>query len=500
DSLGCKVRSDEVQVCVDGLPSGYVHFDSIACHGGMASYFDFTYRPVGRVDSIVIRQARYKHENTLSSGVSNPTYTTLTFGRSYLSSNSSIHLPLTWGSVGGLDSCLTFEVLEMWDKYGCRMEQTPLTYDSLYRAKVNLHWEVEIDVEVRRPGRSDWESGIHNVSLDSKDSLEVKVSLTQGTPVWSLQPIIVGNDTLRFSPISKHDTVFWLKTPGLYKFVPYDMICGVGLSSGYDLTLSRLDTGYIRGRVFLEGVFDASNGIMVHGDCNTGRLLDSLKLPTSLPLLPSNLYVIDWIEVELRVGQPKDSVALMTDSTFFLSRDTCLLLSDGHLADRRSGDTIVGIRNAYAATTSQNNRYVAIRHRNHLGVMTGKVYSFVGKSNKVNANFIDFTDTLNIYRRSATTHRMDYHMTRMSSGGRTIWCLSAGELNTNYLVSLMDPNRVTLVDIYPNGGQQGYRYDLLHDINLDGCVDWPGWNGTAATDWLFVERNRQKFTEIRWDR
>ena len=120
--------------------------------------------------------------------------------------------------------------------------------------------------------------------------------------------------------------------------------------------------------------------------------------------------------------------------------------------------------------------------------MTNRLYRFVNNAHKANSAYIDFTDTVNIYRKNVSggvLNNMNYHMTKKGSQGREVWLLAVGSLDSNYLVSLSDPNCVTLRDIFPSQ-LQGYRYDLLHDINLDGCVDWQGWNGTAQTDWLFV--------------
>ena len=297
------------------------------------------------------------------------------------------------------------------------------------------------------------------------------------------------------------DTVFWLKDTGTYWFIPRDVACQrQGPAPYHDLTITRLDTGYFRGKVYLEGVFYDNNMRMAWGsDCNWSRLRANLRLPSSLPKLPSGVDVIDWIEVELRIsnGDPVDSVAVMAKSSYFVARDSCLVLSDGRLADRWTGDTIVGLLGGYGA--GANLRYVALRHRNHLGVMTNRLYRFVNNANKGSASYIDFTDGNTIYHKGAPLHNLNYHMTRKTNQGKELWLMAVGSLDSNYLVSLSDPNQVTRQDILPTSSQ-GYHYDLLHDINLDGCVDWPGWNGTTLTDWLFVERNRTKYTEIRWDR
>ncbi len=481
DTLGCKVRSDEVRVCVDSIPSGEIISSSVSC-GSVATDFEIQLRPAGRIDSLVLIQKRYKKGGSEST-------IRLSYNRSQIPSSGLFKLRLNWGDVGGVDSCLVYEVHGLWDIHGCQMDySTP----HLYRDTIWRHVDPKVDVWVRHTEQDTFRINSHNENLAAGDSLQVKVILTDGQPLWSLP-------TLGMNSISGRDTVFWLKDTGTYWFIPRDVACDrQGDAPWYDLTITRLDTGYFRGKVFLEGVFDGNNMSMAWGDdCNWGRLRDSLRLPSSLPKLPSGLKVIDWIEVELRIsyGDPLDSVAVMAKPSYFVARDSCLVLSDGHLADRWTGDTVVGIRKAYGSGVNQ--RYVALRHRNHLGVMTNRLYRFVNNAGKSNAAYVDFTDTLNIYHKGAPLNNMDYHMTRKSYQGRELWVMAVGSLDSNYLVSLSDPNCVTIGDILPLS-LQGYRYDLLHDINMDGCVDWPGWNGTAQTDWLFVERNRRKYSEIRW--
>ncbi|MDE5638300.1 MAG: hypothetical protein K2I47_00640 [Odoribacter sp.] len=497
DSVGCLVTSDEIRVCVDSLPSGAIISTSFACQS-VASDLEIQLRPSGRIDTLVIYQHRYKKWPVLDAAEQPQV---LSFNRTQIPSDGLFKYRLNWGEVGGVDSCLVYEILELRDIHGCRMDYNHPLHNSLYRDTIWRHADPVVDVQVRRSSDKPWINGTHSLNLSEGDSVQVKVSLLKGEPLWSLP-------TLGIDSIEGLDTVFWLRDTGTYLFAPQDVVCGrFGPSPYYDLTLRRLDTGYFRGKVLLEGVFDEHNMLLAWGsNCHWSRLRDSLGLPSSasLPNLPSGLDVIDWIEVELRIsnGAPLDSVAVLADASYFVTRDTCLVLSDGHLADRLTGDTLVGILGGYEVG-SANQRYVVLRHRNHLGVMTNRLYGFVNSLNKMNAAYIDFTVGNNIYHKGSPLHDLNYHMTKKSRGGKDFWLLAVGSLDANYLVSLSDPNRVTLKDITPSstpGQSQGYRYDLLHDINLDGCVDWPGWNGTAQTDWLFVERNRTKYTEIRWDR
>lgn len=491
DSMGCRVISDEVKVCVDGLPSGEIVSSDVACES-VASEFALKLQPAGRIDSVVIRQVRYKKWDAVTNPTVKPRYMNLMYGKSLIPSDGLLRIPLNWDEVGGIDSCMTFEVLDIRDKFGCRMEESmPVrVYDSLYRDTVFRHWDPVVEVELRISEGESWRTGIHEVNLSAGDSVQVKVALKKGQPLWEL-------DGLGIGPISGMDTVFWLKNEGSYVFIPRDLSCDrQGPAPWYDLKITYLDTGYFRGRLLLEGPYDSDNGRMGWGICETERLQNSLKLPVSLPLLPAGLEVIDWVEVELRIsnGYPVDSVALMTDSSCVVTRDSCLVLSDGHLADRWSGDTLVGIRNAYGS--GANKRYVVVCHRNHLGIMTKELYVFVNRSNREKAAVVDFTDAATVYCRDGELQR---HMTRKVRAGKTIWLLSAGELNMNRLITLYDPNRIALQKLRPDD-LKGDLYDLLYDINLDGCVDWPGWNGKGenAADWNIIKRNRQKYMEIKW--
>ena len=497
DSVGCIVTSDEIRVCVDSLPSGTIISSSFSCQS-VASDLEIALRPAGRIDSLVLIQRRYKKWPVLD-GLDHPQL--LSFNRSQIPSDGLFKLRLDWGEVGGVDSCLVYEVQGIWDIHGCVMDYAlpSIVYGTHYLDTVWRHANPVVDVQIRRSEDKPWEVGVHDVNLSAGDSVQVKVSLIKGEPLWSLP-------ALGIDSIAKMDTVFWLKEDSLYVFAPKDIACGqTGPQPWYRLEITHLDTGYIRGRVFLEGVFDQNNKRMSWGSGNCTDIInveDSLHLPTSLPKLPLGLDVIDWVEVELRIsnGDPVDSVAVMSNSSYFITRDSCLVLSDGHLADRWTGDTIVGINKACGM--GANLRYVAIRHRNHLGVMTQYPYQFVKKSNKLNASYIDFTDTLHIYHHAhplmgGMQNVMVNHMTEKSlGGGKKCWVLSAGEVNLNSLVSLADPNRVTLTDLRP--GVANYGYDLRYDVNLDGCVDWP-WSGTnKLTDWKIVDRNRGKYSEIRW--
>jgi len=468
DEFGCEVTSDEIQICVDSLPYGEIVSPSFVCES-LAATFDLQLYPVGGIDSVVLRHTRYKEQ---ASGLS-PSVRRLVFHAPDISREGMLSIPLNWDMVGGADSCQVFEVLNIRDVHGCSMADGNDLGDTVWR-----RWDPAVEIESRLKGESDWVEGRSVVSIVKGDSVEVRVRLVRGLSSWSLPLQGVEH-------INGRDTVLWLKEEGHYVFRPEDDFCGRhGMQPWPELEVVYVDTGYFRGRLFLEGPFDWDNGDRMHS-----LIGHSLGLPSSLPLKPSGLEVIDWIGVEIRTGSPVDSVALLSDSSYLVGVDSCLLLSNGQLADRWSGDTLVGVRNACGG--GSNYRYVVIRHRNHLGVMSRRPVRFLRRKELEHddCGYVDFSKSGDVYCRDGY---LKNHMSVYRKEGMEHWLLSAGEVNRNDLVTLYDPNRLLKVP------DLTLPYDVLFDVNFDGRVDWPGWNGrNSGADYDIVKRNRQKFTEIK---
>jgi len=468
DEFGCKVTSDEISVCVDSLPYGVVVSSDVACES-IASNFELQLFPAGNIDSVLIHQIRYKK---WAPGIAPKVIRRMLYRRD-ISASGLLQIPLNWDQLDSPDSCMVFKVLNIWDVHGCTMADGNDLGDTIWR-----RWDPEVAIETKCLSERDWKIGRDEVNLTEGDSVAVRITLVKGQPLWNIP-------ALGIYGITGKDTVIWLKEEGTYDFRPQDGECHRQPLVWPTLKITYLDTGYFRGRLWLEGPYDSDHGIMRTGDCSL-QVRDSLHLPSVLPLKPQNTEVIDWVEVELRIGNPIDSVALMTDPSFLLCRDSCLLLSNGQLADRWTGDTVVGIRNAFGGGT--NYRYVVMKHRNHLSIMSKNAIRFVKRTNRASAVYIDFTQSTSVYCRDGV---LSNHMTFNTGAG---WMMCAGEVNRNELVSLYDPNRLILED---EDDSPLRDYELLYDIDLDGCVKWPGWaNPGDHEDWKLIKQNRQKFTEI----
>ncbi len=89
-------------------------------------------------------------------------------------------------------------------------------------------------------------------------------------------------------------------------------------------------------------------------------LIDSYGLGESVTSMPSN--IVDWVKLELR--DPANPAIIM-------GTRACLLRNDGAIIDPKDGSTSVKF---LGITTTSG--YVAVRHRNHLGIMTNNAVTF----------------------------------------------------------------------------------------------------------------------------
>lgn len=455
---------------VDSLPYGELILPEVAC-GTTSAQVQLQLYPGAQDYRVDLRQTRYPK------GGGGPVVYERQLNVAALSEGKYSE-NVVWNAVGETtDSCILYEITDIQDSHGCRMSRDiPVDIrDTLYRSSIVWRQTPGVTIHSRYPSGSLWQNGSHSWTISEGDSVEVRASLNRGVPEWHLPGAGVG-------PVSKTDTVFWLRAEGVYPMMAVDSVCGTE-SAGDSLVIAFMKDSYFCGRLWLEGPYDASNGRMF------SALNDSLHLPpvSSLPLLPAGVDLIDRIVVELRAGSQTDFVALLGGDTRIVATDTCYLASDGRLIDRYTGDTLIRVRNAY--NPAGNHYYLVAHHRNHLSVMTAAAYDF--PATPALAPRIDFTLASTIYSRDGKLHN---HMSLRP--GYTEWMLSAGELNDNSFITLFDPNRMTVEDIRLTGS---VRYDLLYDLNFDGKVDWPGWNGssTDTADWNLVKRNRQKFTEIK---
>ncbi|MEO8066194.1 MAG: hypothetical protein ABI599_00740 [Flavobacteriales bacterium] len=171
-----------------------------------------------------------------------------------------------------------------------------------------------------------------------------------------------------------------------------------------------------------------------------------VSIPAALLTVTGNDAVVDWVVIELRSSAAPYGV---------LYSKPALLQRDGDVIDT-DGDTYL------ATSLAAGSYHVAIRHRNHLGAMTGQAYQLG-------------PDPLTINFRSIVTYGSNAVVVK---GG--VGCLWAGDVTGNGTIAYTganndrDPILVAIGGNIPTSTLTGqYRQE---DVNLDGVVKYAGLN------------------------
>lgn len=160
-------------------------------------------------------------------------------------------------------------------------------------------------------------------------------------------------------------------------------------------------------------------------------LTDPYLGTASLSALPDD--VVDWVLVQVRNGANVSQV---------IAEQPCLLRKDGQLIDP-AGDTLLVLGNNLPAFA-----YLALLHRNHLGVITAEPVALAGS--------IDFGDpALPVAGKTA----------RHLDGPRAL--LRSGDANGDGVVNAIDQNLLWR----PRNGQAANYGQGGPDFNLDGRID-----------------------------
>lgn len=215
----------------------------------------------------------------------------------------------------------------------------------------------------------------------------------------------------------------------------------------------------IAGKLFLEGAY------------RFGSMADDLRQRGYLPMPPPDIYpynldpmrqfyvttslpdsVVDWVVVEFRKN--------FTQPGIFR---TYLVKRDGRLVDIYGNDVISIVNNSATNRLDSGSYYIAVRHRNHLAVITKEQVTLIpgGMRN------LDFTSPDLVMGGINSLKRVD-----KKENGSFVYALIAGEQNgsifENGIIDSRDYN-----SIIPNPA--AWAYDLfngylLGDTNLDGII------------------------------
>lgn len=217
-------------------------------------------------------------------------------------------------------------------------------------------------------------------------------------------------------------------------------------------------------RALLDGPYDGNTGLMNDGIRLSGFLpltepYTAIGYPhvngggesTTAPVLSStggNNAIVDWVMIELRSA---------TTPSLVVDTRSALLQRDGDVVDV-DGVSPVNMR------SPSGNYHVAVRHRNHLGVMTAAPIAL-----STTSSLLDLSNT------GTTTYGTN---ARKTSGGafskQVLWSGDVdrdGTLKYTGAGNDRDPILAAIGGVVPTNMVSGYS---LADVNLDGVVKYTG--------------------------
>ena len=175
--------------------------------------------------------------------------------------------------------------------------------------------------------------------------------------------------------------------------------------------------------------------------------------PTTLAVTGNNA-IVDWVVVELRAQNDPGTV---------IYSKAAVIQRDGDVVEAN------GTSNWLHAPVPAGNYHVAIRHRNHLGVMTAEPYFMHGDPSIIGLPILNF--------RSST---FSTHGTEARKAVGTVQCLWPGDANFDGQVKYTGPANDRDVVLTTVGGSTptntvNNSYSGA-DVNLDGVVKYAGAN------------------------
>lgn len=260
--------------------------------------------------------------------------------------------------------------------------------------------------------------------------------------------LIITNNT-EGTTCTINDTLYWEAT----EVLPGSFIGAWAILSnnvGVEEELNPLDGFELSIKAFLEGAY-SNNGIMTS---SMGTLIPNTQPYTIIPWsyfgsetlnsIPENM--VDWVLVEARTGTPSLSG---NPGTTIIEMQAGLLLEDGNIV----GNDGTPIR--FANLAEGEAYYFAIRHRNHLSVLS---------ANSITAGpqmSYDFT--------TAVDRAFGTNQQKMTTDGKAV--MYAGDANADNVIQVTDFDlwvaQPALLDSYE-----------ATDFNLDGVIqvtDYDQW-------------------------
>jgi hypothetical protein len=250
------------------------------------------------------------------------------------------------------------------------------------------------------------------------------------------------------------------------------------IDAGWTGFKSRVEQGTVilEPKVFLQGAFlnpNVGEEDLMRDDLRVAGIIpttspyaDGLTCNSSVFNRTGNDAIVDWVFVELRDA---------TNTSTVVEGRSALLQRDGDIVDVNG----LGI---LKFTSPLENYFVAIKHRNHLGIMTNSTLQLDG--NRVNLDFSDATNPITFGSNAQTTSGMPVDTFGMWTGnvnGDAIVQYSGTDPDTPEILSLV-LNDVGNFLNFSTFVVSGYNNN---DLNLDSNTQYEG----VSPDAPFILQN-----------
>ncbi|MFD0964627.1 beta strand repeat-containing protein [Pseudofulvibacter geojedonensis] len=250
----------------------------------------------------------------------------------------------------------------------------------------------------------------------------------------------------------------------------------MGCYERLNLSIKISPTALLQGAMLNNG-----GGNLMRDDLRVGGFIpttspyaDALACNASVFTATGNDAIVDWVFVELRDKN---------DNTSVLHSQSALLQRDGDVVD-------VDGTSSLSFNTSADDYYVAIKHRNHLGIMSSTAITL--SSTPTTVDFTDANNQITHGSDAQTSFGMPAGLLGMwagnVSGGTTVRYQGSGnDTNTIKDNVLAEAGNTTNSNLYSYTG-----YDAA-DVNLDGTIKYQGSGNDANTlkDVVLAHPNNQ---------
>ena len=221
---------------------------------------------------------------------------------------------------------------------------------------------------------------------------------------------------------------------------------GLMLNASLEGATTSSSSGSMRTDLKIQGLIPAVEPYSAMGYVHTGGGGGEMLGPGS-----GTKPIVDWVIVEIRSASSPGSI---------VASKSAIIFSNGNIVDASTFDNLrFGVAPGYD--------YVAIRHRNHLGVMTDSPVLLCGISSITISFMVIGTPTYG----TDAAHEVGNHKRLWS--GNSLWSSGAQQIKYTGSNNDRDPILSKIGGTVPTATTTGY---WLEDTNLDGIVKYTGAN------------------------